>query len=184
MKNNSQSKFDKLISRTPAQVKKFVDLSFDIVDEVDNKLKNDGKTRSDLASLLNKNESEISKILSGMHNTTIKSVCKIAAILDMDILTTPSKEAVKYASEIDRLEKRVKELEEELSIKRQVERITLISSRIRELQYGVKSFTYLKSKSEEVGSWNLATVGIRKKTETYAEFEIDKENKNLCETLG
>ena len=116
-KRDPQKEFDKLISETPLDVKMFVDLSFDIIDEVDQSLSDQGKNRVNLAILLDKSESEISKMLSGMHNLTIKSLTKIGAALNKEILTTPSKEAKIHASIIEELNARILKLEDELAQK-------------------------------------------------------------------
>lgn len=52
-------------------------------------LKEKGLTQKQLAHSLGKNESEISKLLSGLHNLTLKSIAKIEAELESDIIITP-----------------------------------------------------------------------------------------------
>lgn len=180
----AQTEFEKLLSKIPKDVKKFVDLSFDIVDEVDSELKKKGKTRSDLATLLNKNESEISKILSGIHNPTLKSVCKIAAALDMDILTTPLKEAEKYQSKIKELENKIQLLNKRLNKKeKNIERLTFVNSRVSEIQYESNQFTILHSNSKEFGVWEVLENDILK-PQGFASFLLGESKKNKHETLA
>lgn len=182
--NKAQSEFEKLLSKTPKDVEKFVDLSFDIVDEVDNELLKIGKNRSYLASLLDKSESEISKILSGMHNSTVKSVSKIAAALNTDILTTPMREAKKYAEIISTLQSKIDELTQALFEKEiKIEKLTFISARISELQFGSSHFTTLHCSSVEYGMWKMPEKTLVKDTE-FTNFVIDKKDKNACETLA
>lgn len=102
--------FEEIKNNTPKDIQIFVDKSFDIADEVDFILENQGKSRANLATDLRKNESEISKWLSGLHNLTIKSVAKIEASLGETVLTTPSKERAKYEEAIKKLEAKVARL--------------------------------------------------------------------------
>lgn len=83
--------FDKALQQVPKKVKSFVDNSFDIVDQIHEILVRQGKTQRDLADLLGKKESEISKWMRGTHNFTIKSITNIEIALGEKIITTPSK---------------------------------------------------------------------------------------------
>ena len=64
----------------------FVKQSFDIVDRIHEILIAQGKEQKDLAVLLGKSESEISKWMTGTHNFTIKTLSKIEAILGEKII--------------------------------------------------------------------------------------------------
>lgn len=48
------------------------------------------KSQKELAQLLGKNESEISKWLNSSHNMTLKSLAKLEAVLEGDIIAIPS----------------------------------------------------------------------------------------------
>ena len=63
------------------EVKRFVDHSFDVVNKIHEILQKQGKSQRDLANLLGKNESEISKWMQGTHNFTLKSIAKIESVL-------------------------------------------------------------------------------------------------------
>lgn len=63
------------------EVKRFVDHSFDVVNKIHEILEKQGKTQRDLAKLLGKNESEVSKWMQGTHNFTLKSIAKIESVL-------------------------------------------------------------------------------------------------------
>ena len=78
--------FDQIAKETPQYVRKFVDISFDVSDRVQALLTIKGMQQKDLAKALGKQESEVSKWLSGTHNFTLKTLCKISAILDADII--------------------------------------------------------------------------------------------------
>jgi transcriptional regulator with XRE-family HTH domain len=67
------------------EVKRFVDHSFDVVNKIYEILEKQGKTQRDLAHLLGKNESEISKWMQGTHNFTLKSIAKIESVLGENV---------------------------------------------------------------------------------------------------
>jgi len=73
------------------EAKRFVDHSFDVADQIHEILERQGKTQRDLASMLGKKESEISKWMRGTHNFTLKSIAKIEAVLNEKIIVTSSK---------------------------------------------------------------------------------------------
>jgi transcriptional regulator with XRE-family HTH domain len=60
--------------------------SFDIVDRIHEILAKQGKEQKDLARLLGKSESEISKWMSGTHNFTINTLAKIQVVLGESII--------------------------------------------------------------------------------------------------
>ncbi len=66
-------------------VKRFVDHSFNIVNKIHAILEKQAKTQRDLAILLGKSESEISKWMQGTHNFTLKSISKIESVLKVNL---------------------------------------------------------------------------------------------------
>lgn len=76
---------------TPAYIKREIDLSFYIVDRISEILQSKGMTQKDLADLLGKKESEISKWMTGSHNFTIRSIAKIEMALDVSIFDIEKK---------------------------------------------------------------------------------------------
>lgn len=63
----------------------FVKKNLALVNQIYEILDNKGWTQKDLASGLNKSESEISKWLSGTHNLTLQTICKIESILKEEV---------------------------------------------------------------------------------------------------
>ena len=61
-------------------------MSFKIVDRIHDILESKGLKQKDLANLLNKNESEISKWMRGTHNFTIDTLCSIENALQSSII--------------------------------------------------------------------------------------------------
>lgn len=71
--------------KTPAYVKREIDLSFYVVNKIAEILQLKGMTQKDLANLLGKKESEISKWMTGTHNFTLRSIAKIEKALNVSI---------------------------------------------------------------------------------------------------
>lgn len=61
----------------------------DIADRVQQLLFEKGWSQKDLAKAMGKNESEISKWLTSIHNFTLKSITKMEAVLGADIINVP-----------------------------------------------------------------------------------------------
>ncbi len=83
MKNKRLEERRKSISK---DVDLFVEQSFDIVDRIHEILVKQGKEQKDLARLLGKSESEISKWMTGAHNFTINTLAKIQAVLGEPVI--------------------------------------------------------------------------------------------------
>jgi transcriptional regulator with XRE-family HTH domain len=81
--------FDRVISRRKPETKIFVSKYLDIVERVHQVLKAKGMTQKELASMMDKRESEISRWLGGEHNLTLKSIAKLEAALGTDVITIP-----------------------------------------------------------------------------------------------
>lgn len=82
------------------EVKRFVDHSFDIVNRIHDILENQGKTQRDLATLMGKKESEISKWMQGTHNFTLKSLAKIESVLGEKLIVAPKINEVLVKKEV------------------------------------------------------------------------------------
>lgn len=68
------------------EVRKRVDLTLLIVDRIHSILEEKGLKQKDLASMLGKKESEISKLMRGTHNFTIDTITSIENALGTPIL--------------------------------------------------------------------------------------------------
>ncbi|MDE7461090.1 MAG: helix-turn-helix domain-containing protein, partial [Paramuribaculum sp.] len=68
------------------EVRRSVNLSFLIVDRIHAILEERGLKQKDLANMLNKKESEISKWMRGTHNFTIDTISSIENVLGRPIL--------------------------------------------------------------------------------------------------
>ena len=81
--------FDYALSQVSDEAKRFVDNNLGIANQIHSILEKQGKTQKDLADLLGKKESQVSRWLSGMHNFTVKTISKIEGVLNEKIITTP-----------------------------------------------------------------------------------------------
>lgn len=79
---------DKIIS-DPA-IDKFVDTSFDLSDRIHEILESKGLTQKDLAEMLGKKESQVSKWMTGTHNFTIKTLALLEVKLGVSIFQITS----------------------------------------------------------------------------------------------
>lgn len=68
------------------EVRRSVNLSFLIVDRIHTVLQQRGLRQKDLAEMLDKKESEISKWMRGTHNFTIETISQIENVLGEPIL--------------------------------------------------------------------------------------------------
>ena len=82
------SKFFDLIEVTP-EAQQFVERSFLIADQIKHMLRTRGMTQRALADRLGKKEAEISRMLSGTHNFTLRTIIRLEQALDAILLTTP-----------------------------------------------------------------------------------------------
>ncbi len=73
-------------AKVSPEVRRRVNLSFLIVDRIHSILEAKGLKQKDLANMLGKNESEISKWMRGTHNFTIETITSIENVLGVPIL--------------------------------------------------------------------------------------------------
>jgi len=90
MKKNKR--FEEIRKSTPKEIDLYLTRSFDIVDRIYEILQLKNLDQKDLALLLGKKESEISKWMSGTHNFTLKTLAKIEGVLGAPIIKVISKE--------------------------------------------------------------------------------------------
>lgn len=88
-KSESIPGFEESIITMSKDNKIFVDKSLEIASFIGKILEKKGLKQKDLAQLMGKSEAEISKLLAGLHNYTLRSLAKIEAVLDEQIICTP-----------------------------------------------------------------------------------------------
>ena len=81
--------FEQAMNDIPRDIQEKVSLNLDIVDQINAILQQKGMTQRDLAKLLGKKESEISKWMRGTHNFTLSTISAIQNALGEKIIDTP-----------------------------------------------------------------------------------------------
>lgn len=95
---NEDAFFKQVLDSIPDDVKQSVSISMAIASQINFILKLKNLSQRDLAKLLNKKESEISKWLSGNHNFTTNTIGKIQSVLKQEIIQVPiyAKKEIKF----------------------------------------------------------------------------------------
>jgi len=91
----------KFLESTPKHLKYFAQHSIDLSIQTSNLLKKYNITQKELAKRVNKRESEISKWLSGNHNLTLKSISKLEAAFNEQIIFTQEEIIERISNNID-----------------------------------------------------------------------------------
>lgn len=84
--------FRQCLAAIPEEQKAEFELSFGIAERISEVLKTKNLTQKDLACLLHKRESEISKWMTGRHNFTIQTIAKIETALGCRLINISSRE--------------------------------------------------------------------------------------------
>ena len=80
---------DEIRSTISPEMKMQMEMSVAIANRIYEILESKGMTQKDLARLLGKTETEVSRWLSGTHNLTLATICKISAALGEDVVKIP-----------------------------------------------------------------------------------------------
>lgn len=83
---------DEIRATITPEMKLQMDMSVSIANRIYEILEDKGMTQKELAQRLGKTETEVSRWLSGTHNLTLATICKISAALGEEILRVPKKE--------------------------------------------------------------------------------------------
>lgn len=89
---------DEIRSTISSETKLQMEMSVAIANRIYDILETRGMSQKDLARLLGKTETEVSRWLSGTHNLTLATICKISSALGEDVVSVPNKKmATAYA---------------------------------------------------------------------------------------
>jgi transcriptional regulator with XRE-family HTH domain len=83
---------DEIRSTISPEMRMQMEMSVAIANRIYEILEAKGMTQKELAKRLGKTETEVSRWLSGTHNLTLSTVCKISSALGEEIVTVPKKE--------------------------------------------------------------------------------------------
>lgn len=102
--------FRKSLEQAPEETRTWVSKSFDITDQILDILERKGLSQKELAELLGKNESEISKWMKGTHNFTEETIAKIELALGEPVTITIKQAEEKYGGLRKKMEEQEKKL--------------------------------------------------------------------------
>ena len=77
---------DEIRSSISPEMKMQMEMSVAIANRIYDILEARGMTQKDLAKRLGKTETEVSRWLSGTHNLTLATICKISAALETEVV--------------------------------------------------------------------------------------------------
>ena len=87
---------EQALNLLPKENSLFIDHTFDLAEYISYIIADKGISQKKLSILLGKNEPEISKWLTGRHNFTLRTICKLEAFLPIEIIN-PSIKKYLYA---------------------------------------------------------------------------------------
>ncbi len=96
MSKDKTKVIERLRNRIKPENRIFAQKNMAISQQVADLLNLKGWSQKEFAQKLDKRESEVSKWLSGSHNITMKSIAKMEAVLESEIITTPREACSKY----------------------------------------------------------------------------------------
>lgn len=88
--------FQEALEQVPEHTRVFVRKYTDIIDRIYDLMEEKGYLQKDLASLLGKQESEISRWLKGGHNLTLRTIAKLEVALGEEIISVPHKKETSH----------------------------------------------------------------------------------------
>ena len=83
---------DEIRSTITPESKLQMEMSVAIANRIYDILEDRGMSQKDLAKRLGKTETEVSRWLSGTHNLTLATICKISAALEADVVKVAKRE--------------------------------------------------------------------------------------------
>ncbi len=101
MKRNALA--HQILAETPADLKQFVRRYAEITLRIQQILDEKGITQRELAEILGKKPSEISRWLRGNHNFTLASLVKLEVALGEDIFNITASKMLKVSDSLERL---------------------------------------------------------------------------------
>lgn len=88
--------FDAGIAGMEEESRIFVDKSLEISHYIHQVMTSKGMKQKDLAEKMGKSEAEVSKLLGGMHNYTLRSIAKMEAALGTTLIFTPAHRNISF----------------------------------------------------------------------------------------
>jgi transcriptional regulator with XRE-family HTH domain len=88
---------DEIRKTIPPEMKLRMEISVAIANRIYDILHEKGLSQKDFARMMGKTETEVSRWLSGTHNMTMATICKISSVLGEDIICVKPRVKVKIA---------------------------------------------------------------------------------------
>ena len=79
--------FRESVANTPQDIRKQMEWSFHIADEIDDALKAKGMTQKELALALGTSAAAVSRWLGGGHNFTLSTLTRISSVLGVPLIS-------------------------------------------------------------------------------------------------
>lgn len=96
MSKDKSTVLERMRKRVSPEQREFVKMNLSIARQIEFILKKKGWSQKELAKKVGKHESEISRLLSGLHNISLMSLAKLKVVLEEEIITTPIEACEKY----------------------------------------------------------------------------------------
>lgn len=100
-KSKGSQAIERIRQRTRPETRIYVRKNLQISERVSELLEEKGWSQKEFARRLGKQESEVSKWLTGLHNLTLKSIAKMEAVLEADLIRVSPDNAGHSEEEID-----------------------------------------------------------------------------------
>tara|TARA_R110002049_G_scaffold227850_2_gene399977 strand:- start:509 stop:904 length:396 start_codon:yes stop_codon:yes gene_type:complete len=88
----------RIIDSTPKDVQVFTDLYTDLIFRINDLIDAKGWSKKDLAEKMGKKPSDLSRMLGGKHNPTLKSIALLSAALEEELIYIPKSKTVVHSS--------------------------------------------------------------------------------------
>ena len=89
---------DEIRQTITPEIKLRMEMSVAIANRIYDILHEKGLSQKDFARMMGKTETEVSRWLSGTHNMTMATICKISSVLGEDIICVKTREKIKSQS--------------------------------------------------------------------------------------
>jgi transcriptional regulator with XRE-family HTH domain len=94
------SAFDRILARVTPEIRNYTEKTLDLVDRIHDILDRRGMSQKDLATLLEKQPSEVSRWMTGLHNFEIKTLVKIEVALGEEVFSVSDASGNEAVSEL------------------------------------------------------------------------------------
>jgi transcriptional regulator with XRE-family HTH domain len=147
--------FRKALAEVKPEERRYVDKNLDIVEQIVAILNERDMSQRDLAQQMGKTEAEVSRMLSGLHNLTLKTLARLEVALGEDIITTPQK---------------ARELTGDF---KQAKVFSFVSHTLRQAA-GAETYRTIGKQSAEMEAYGRETQKVKSASNTVVDFKRNK----------